>query len=318
MIEHVRARIQQRIASVLANKPYSGVIQALMMGNDNNITPEDWQIFLRTGTTHLMSISGLHITMLSGLAFGLASFLWRRSPKLAIRIPTRKAAVLAGVLVALSYALIAGFSVPTQRTVYMLSVFAVALSCRRQVAISQVLALALLVVVLLDPWAVNAPGFWLSFGAVALIAYALGARIGESHWFKVAVKTQWAVTIGMLPLLLVMFNQASIISPIANAIAIPVISFVVTPLALLGQFFTCGCAAKMVIFRAGALHACADLAQSTTFSHLAATRPPVWTLFPALIGVFWLLLPRGMPMRWLGLLGFLPMLFIFPSTTHAR
>ena len=121
MIEHVRARIQQRIASVLANKPYSGVIQALVMGNDNNITPEDWQIFLRTGTTHLMSISGLHITMLSGLAFGLASFLWRRSPKLAIRIPTRKAAVLAGVLVALSYALIAGFSVPTQRTVYMLS-----------------------------------------------------------------------------------------------------------------------------------------------------------------------------------------------------
>jgi competence protein ComEC len=313
MIEHVRARIQQRIASVLANKPYSGVIQALVMGNDNNIMPEDWQIFLRTGTTHLMSISGLHITMLSGLAFGLASFLWRRSPKLAIRIPTRKAAVLAGVLVALSYALIAGFSVPTQRTVYMLSVFAVALWSGRQVAISQVLALVLLVVVLLDPWAVNAPGFWLSFGAVALIAYALGARIGESHWFKVAVKTQWAVTIGMLPLLLVMFNQASIISPIANAVAIPVISFVVTPLALLGSFLPVDAPLKWSYF---ALELCMRVLTLLNQLPLATWQqhtPPVWTLFPALIGVFWLLLPRGMPMRWLGLLGFLPMLFIVPA-----
>ncbi|HPX87716.1 MAG TPA: DNA internalization-related competence protein ComEC/Rec2 [Methylophilaceae bacterium] len=313
VVEHIRARIQNRIASVLAGKPYIGVIQALVMGNDSQITPEDWQIFLRTGTTHLMSISGLHITMLAGLAFGLVSFCWRRIPQLAIRIPTRKAAVFAGVITAVCYALLAGFSVPTQRTVYMLSVFAVALWSGRQVAIAQVLAIALVVVVVLDPWAVNAPGFWLSFGAVALIAYALGARIGKLHWFRVAVQTQWAVTIGMLPLLLVMFNQASIISPVANAIAIPVISFVVTPFALLGSFLPVDAPLEWSYF---ALAICMRVLSWLNQLPLATWQqhsPPVWTLFPALLGVVWLLLPRGVPMRWLGLLGFLPMLFILPA-----
>ena len=120
----------------------------------------------------------------------------------------------------------------------MLTVFAIALWSGRQLVIAQVLALALFVVVVIDPWAVLATGFWLSFGAVAMLSFALGARVGQTHWLKSAVQTQWAVTVGMLPLLLIMFHQASIVSPLANAIAIPVISFVVTPLALIGSFFT--------------------------------------------------------------------------------
>lgn len=236
VIEHLRENIKQRISHVLAGKPYIGIIEAWVMGDDSQIAVDDWQVFLRTGVSHLVSISGFHITMLSGLAFGFVSFFWRRVPGLMMRLPTRKAAVIAGVITGLAYALIAGFSVPSQRTFYMLLVFAVALWSGRQLLISQVLAIALFIVVLLDPWAVNAPGFWLSFGAVAMLAYALDARIGQIHWFRAALQTQWAVTIGMLPLLLVMFNQASIVSPIANAFAIPLISFVVTPLALLGSF----------------------------------------------------------------------------------
>ncbi|MEQ1487155.1 MAG: DNA internalization-related competence protein ComEC/Rec2 [Methylotenera sp.] len=312
IIEHLREKTQQRITRVLAGKPYSGVIQALVMGDDSQISAEDWQVFLRTGTSHLMSISGLHITMLAGLMFGLVSFIWRRNPKLMMRLPTRKAAVLAGAATALAYALVAGFSVPTQRTFYMLLVFAVALWSGRQLVISQVLALALLVVVLFDPWAVSSPGFWLSFGAVAMLAYALGARIGEIHWFKAALQTQWAVTLGMLPLLLVMFNQASIISPIANAFAIPLISFVVTPLALLGSFLPID---ALLNLSYKALEACMwalkwlnQLPMATWQQH----EPATWTLFPATLGVLWLLLPRGFPVRWLGLLGFLPMLLIVP------
>lgn len=312
IIEHLREKTQQRITRVLAGKPYSGVIQALVMGDDSQISAEDWQVFLRTGTSHLMSISGLHITMLAGLVFGLVSFIWRRSPKLMMRLPTRKAAVLAGAATALAYALVAGFSVPTQRTFYMLLVFAVALWSGRQLVISQVLALALLVVVLFDPWAVSSPGFWLSFGAVAMLAYALSARIGEIHWFKAALQTQWAVTLGMLPLLLVMFNQASIISPIANAFAIPLISFVVTPLALLGSFLPID---ALLNLSYKALEACMwalkwlnQLPMATWQQH----EPATWTLFPSTLGVLWLLLPRGFPMRWLGLLGFLPMLLIVP------
>jgi competence protein ComEC len=262
-----------------------------------------------------MSISGLHITMLAGLAFGFVSFFWRRSPKLMMRLPTRKAATIAGVIVALIYSLVAGFSVPSQRTFYMLLVFALAWWTGRQLVISQVLALALLIVLLIDPWAVSAPGFGLSFGAVAMLAYALGGRIGQIHWFRAALNTQYAVTIGMLPLLLVMFGQASVISPIANAFAIPLISFVVTPLAL-GSFLPSN------VLTDASLH----LSYKTLEIGMAAVKwlnqlplatwqqhePAAWTFTPAILGVLWLLLPRGFPMRWLGFLGFLPMLLIVP------
>jgi competence protein ComEC len=116
VIEHLRENIKARIAHVLNGKPYLGIIQALVMGDDSQINVDDWQVFLRTGISHLVSISGLHITMLAGLAFGFVSFIWRRSPSLMMRLPTRKAAVIAGTLTALAYALIAGFAVPSQRT----------------------------------------------------------------------------------------------------------------------------------------------------------------------------------------------------------
>ncbi len=315
VIEHLRENIKARIAHVLNGKPYLGIIQALVMGDDSQINVDDWQVFLRTGISHLVSISGLHITMLAGLAFGFVSFIWRRSPSLMMRLPTRKAAVIAGTLTALAYALIAGFAVPSQRTFYMLLVFAVALWSNRQLVIAQVLAIALFVVVLLDPWAVNAPGFWLSFGAVAMLAYALGARVGQIHWFKVALQTQWAVTIGMLPLLLVMFNQTSLISPIANAFAIPLISFVVTPLALLGSFLPIDAplnwSYQALDIGMIALKWLNQLPMAIWQQHA----PPIWTLLPAMLGMLWLLLPRGFPMRWIGLAGFFPMLFIAPPKT---
>lgn len=313
VVEHLRASVQQRIGKVLVNRPYFGIIQALVMGDDSQIKADDWQVFLRTGTSHLMSISGLHITMLSGLVFAVTGFCWRRSPKLALRLPTRKAATVAGVVTALVYALIAGFSVPSQRTFYMLLVFAIALWSGRQLVISQVLAAALFVVVLFDPWAVIAPGFWLSFGAVAMLAYALGARVGQVHWLRAAVQTQWAVTIGMLPLLLVMFNQTSVISPVANAFAIPLISFVVTPLALLGSFLQLD-ASLYLSYRA--MEVCMMVLKWLNHSPIAVWQqpaPPSWTLLSAMLGVFWLLLPRGFPIRWLGVIGFLPMLLVEPA-----
>ncbi|OIR04668.1 ComEC family competence protein [mine drainage metagenome] len=312
VVERLREKVRQRIASVLVGKPLAGVIQALVIGDDSQINQADWQVFLRTGTSHLMSISGLHITMLAGLAFGLVAFFWRRIPMLALRLPTRKAATVVGVITAVCYALIAGFSVPSQRTFYMLLVFAVALWSGRQLVISQVLAMALCIVVLLDPWAVSAPGFWLSFGAVAILAYALGARIGQPHWFTAAVQTQWAVTIGMLPLLLVMFNQTSIVSPVANAFAIPMISFLVTPLALLGSFLPFDAplhlSYQVLQICMAALKWLNQLPMSTWQQH----DPAVWTLLPAIVGVLWLLLPLGFPLRWLGWVGFLPMIFITP------
>lgn len=312
-VEYLRDMVKHRIAKVLQDKPYSGILQALVMGDDAEIAAEDWQLFRRTGTTHLMSISGLHITMLSGLAFALTSLLWRRYPSLVMWLPTRKAATLVGVSVAFFYVLLAGFAVPAQRTLYMLLVFALALWSGRHVLISQVLSLALLAVVVLDPWAVIASGFWLSFTAVAVLAYAFSARIAVTGWFKAALQSQWVVTVGMLPLLLLLFHQASIISPVANAFAIPLISFVVTPLALLGSFLPVDLLLKL------AYHVLLLCMQMLNWLNQAPNvvwqqhTPPIWTLLPASVGVIWMLLPNGFPLRGLGLLGLVPMLLVSPA-----
>ena len=142
VVEKLREKIGNRISQTLANKPYAGVIRALVVGDDSQISADDWNVFLRTGVNHLMSISGLHITMLAGLAFAVTSFFWRRTPSLVMRMPTRKAATILGLVVAVCYALLAGMSVPTQRTLYMLVTFALALLFGKNLAISRALAMA--------------------------------------------------------------------------------------------------------------------------------------------------------------------------------
>ncbi|MFN7086280.1 MAG: ComEC/Rec2 family competence protein, partial [Burkholderiales bacterium] len=163
-IERTRDALREKIRQVLRDRPYGGVIAALAIGDQRAIAPEQWQVFTRTGVNHLMSISGLHVTMVSGLVLALAYWLWRRSARLTLWLPARKAAVLCGLAAALAYTLLAGFAVPAQRTLYMLAVMAAALWSGRMGSASVVLVLALLAVVLFDPWAVLAPGFWLSFG----------------------------------------------------------------------------------------------------------------------------------------------------------
>lgn len=310
VIEMLRERIRERMNDVLQDKAYGGVLRALAIGDESGIAQDDWQIFLKTGTNHLMSISGLHITMLAGLAFSVVQFLWRRSERLTIKLPARKAATLVGALIALAYSLIAGFSIPTQRTLYMLSVFAIALWVGRYISISRVLAYALLIVVLLDPWAVLAAGFWLSFGAVAVIAYALNGRLKKPHWLSAAVTTQWAVSLGLMPLLLIMFQQVSIISPIANALAIPAISLIVVPLTLLGALLPID---WILLLAYQAIELCMIALQWMASSSLSVWQqqaPPFWTLPLAILGVLWVLLPRGFPMRWLGLFAILPMFLV--------
>lgn len=311
-VDQVREMVGVRIAKVLAEQSYASVIRALVIGDDSQIARADWDVFMRTGINHLMSISGLHITMLSGLVFALTYWGWRRSTRLLLHLPARKAAAIAGMITALLYAALAGFSIPTQRTLYMLITVTVMLLLDRPVRMSNMLAIALLVVVLLDPWAVNAAGFWLSFGAVAIISYAMGARIGRLHWLMEAVKAQWAVTLGLLPLLVAMFGQFSLISPIANAFAIPIISFLVVPTAIFGSLLPVDLALQLshAILNATmiGLHWLSAMPLATW--QLAA--PSIGVLLLAVFGVLWLLLPSGVPMRWLGAVCLLPLF-----ATHA-
>ncbi|MBS1138742.1 MAG: ComEC/Rec2-related protein:DNA internalization-related competence protein ComEC/Rec2 [Proteobacteria bacterium] len=258
-----------------------------------------------------MSISGLHVTMVAALFGWLVSFGWRRVPALVLRLPAQKAGLLAACLAAFGYALLAGFAVPAQRTLYMLLVAAAAMLSGRIVAPSRTLALALLVVLLVDPWAVLAAGFWLSFGAVAALLYVGSAQIGEAQGWRARVRSwgivQWVATLASLPILLLIFQQFSLVSPLANALAIPVISFVVTPLALLGAVVPwwpiLGLAHQVMDWLMVFLDWCA------TWPVWQVPAPPLWLVVTAGIGVAVCLLPRGVPGRWLGVYLMLPVLF---------
>ncbi|MEW7847133.1 DNA internalization-related competence protein ComEC/Rec2 [Massilia aurea] len=328
-VERARGWLRARILAVLDGEPYAGVIVALVIGDQRGIDQDDWDVFNRTGISHLVSISGLHITMLAGLAAWAMSWLWRRSfwtaANLPLRLPAQKAAALAGATVALLYVLLAGFGVPAQRTLYMLAVVALALWTGRIASMSHVLCLALGVVVLRDPWAMLWPGFWLSFGAVAAILYACSGRLGvpTRGWragLAVAARTQWAVTLGLAPLTLLLFGQVSLVSPIANAVAIPVISLFVTPLALVGSVLPSPLAAVVL----GIAHLAIvwlvwplQHLSAPAFAVWTAPAPAPWILVLALAGTAWMLAPRGWPQRWVGLAAWTPLLTQLPSAPMA-
>lgn len=317
MVERMREAVRGRFESVLGSAPYAGVLRALAIGDDGDISAGDWETFRKTGTIHLMSISGLHVTMVAGLGFALVFAGWRRVEKLALAVPARKAAVLAGLAVAGAYALLAGFAVPTQRTFYMLVVLAMALWSGRPVCMSLVLCWALLAVVLLDPWAVMAAGFWLSFGAVALLVYAGSGRLARPNWWQESIRAQWVITLGLTPLLIALFQQVSIISPWVNALAIPVISLVVTPLTLLGAVLPFDVlllvAHAVMSWCMSMLHYSAQLPLAVWEQHA----PEGWMIVAGVIGILWMLLPRGFPLRWAGLAGLGPIFLLMPAQLHS-
>lgn len=310
VIERAREHIRSRFLQALPEAPYAGVLIALAIGDQRAIAPADWQTFVRTGVGHLMSISGLHVTMVAGLFAWLVYGSWRRAESLTLRLPARKAAAVAGVLAALAYCLLAGFAVPAQRTLYMLTVVAIALWLDRLQSSTRVLALALGVVVVLDPWAVISAGFWLSFGAVALMLYVgQQARTGAvRNWMRI----QWAITVGLAPLTLVLFQQVSLVSPLANAIAIPVVSMVITPLALAAAVIPWDAIAQLAHALMAALMWFLDLLAAAPGAVWQQHAPVAWTLALAALGIAWLLAPRGIPARCAGALLLAPMFTVAP------
>jgi competence protein ComEC len=362
LVEHCRAVLRARILHSLAGQQYAGVIVALVIGDQRSIEQSDWTVFNRTGVGHLISISGLHITMISGLFALLTSSLWRRSfftgLQLPLMIPAQKVAALAGAATALLYVLLAGFGVPAQRTLYMLSVVAMALWLGRISSVSQILCTALGLVVLLDPWAVLWPGFWLSFCAVALILYASVGRsaahpaaMNQSSQIDAApmdfaapafaspprlrlllrsqrawgglmaiAHTQYVVTLGLAPLTMLLFAQVSLVSPLANALAIPLISLVVTPLALAGSLLPAPLSWPLLWLAHGVIALLAQFLQwlsAFPFALWSAPLPPWWIFCWAMFGTVWMLAPRGWPQRKLGLVAWLPLLTALPESPPA-
>ena len=296
-IETAREAVRDRFSRVLGATPAAGILSALAVGDQRAISREEWQLFNRTGVTHLMSISGLHVTLVSGLAAWLVASGWRRVPWLALRLPARKSAAAAAIVAGLGYTLIAGFGVPAQRTFWMVSVVALALWFGRVSSPWRTLVLALAAIVLMDPWAPLSAGLWLSFGAVLLIFYAAagwtepGTRIMQ--WGRI----QWAITIGLAPAALLLFGQLSVAGPLANALAIPLVSVVITPLTLLAALVPAEplieLCALLVQWLLQFLEWCAALPAALWQQHV----PQLWTVLAALAGAAWILAPRGIPGR---------------------
>ncbi len=308
-LDRLRHELRQHLREALDERPYAGVIVALAVGDQDAIPATQWTLFRQTGTSHLFSVSGLHITLFSALVFGLVGWAWRRLPSLNLLLPARSAGMLCGLLAAAAYTALSGFGIPAQRTLLMLLGAAAVMLLDRTPTPSRLLAAALALVVLFDPWAAHAPGFWLSFGAVAALVYAGSGRLRQAPLWQGWVHTQWAVTLALTPLLLALFQEVSLVSPLANLVAIPLISLVAVPLALLAALspldFVALWAHGVV---AGVMYLLEMLVQlPQPLWHAAAPSLPVLLL--ALLGAALVLLPRGFPVRWLGWLLFLPLFF---------
>ena len=311
-VGRLREIIRSRILTALGERPYAGVIASLAIGDERAIPNEQWRIFFRTGIGHLISISGLHVTAFATLVGGVAFWLWRRSQRLTLILPARKAAAIAGVVAAFVYVLLAGFQVPAQRTLYMLTVAAIGLWLGRPGTASTIWLWALAVVLAWDPWAMLAPGFWLSFGAVGVLLYIGVGRIGAGSAFGAAVRAQWAVTVGLVPLMLMLFQQISLVSPLANAVAIPVVTFIVVPLTLASIVLPWDAllvaAHQVFAWLSLLLEALSALPAAVWEQHA----PPTWAIVAGLIGVLWLLAPRGLPGRALGWVWLAPLFVVVP------
>ncbi len=312
-----RQSITERLSLILNDESNLALIKALTIGDGNSISQHQWEVFRKTGTTHLVVISGSHVGLIAGLVYFLVLKLWAWTGLLAWS-PQRVAAV-AAMLVAVFYAGLAGFSVPAQRSVIMLAIVMLAIILQRNSRPFNTLAVALFAVLAIDPLAVLSAGFWLSFLAVSVIVYAVAGRLGKPGYFHEVIKINWATSVGLAPMLLLFFQQVSLISPLANFIAVPVISLLVVPLSLLAvlvMFVSPLVASKLFIIAGTTLQGLwwllVHLAELplATINH---AQPSIWALVFAIPGILLLLAPVGIPARWLSLVMFLPLVFTEPK-----
>ncbi len=318
-IERLRQRVREAITLRVADARSAGVLAALAVGDQAAIERSDWELFRATGIAHLVSISGLHVTMFAWLAGALIGWLWRRSVHAMLAVPAPVAARWGGVVCAALYALLAGWGVPAQRTVWMLATAALLASVGVRWPWPLVLLAAALVVTVFDPWALLQPGFWLSFAAVGMLMASAPVQQDEPvvrsrlqalmQSLRHGLRTQVVATLGLAPLTLVFFQQLSVVGFIANLVSIPLVTLLITPLALLGVLLP-------ALWHAGAWLV-QGLAQGLGWlaawpgSVWTAGVAPGWAQLAGLFGALLLVLPLPWRVRVLALPLMLPL--VVPS-----
>lgn len=316
----LRAQLTTAIARALPQAPMQGVIRGLAVGDQQAISSEAWQVFARTGTSHLMAISGFHIGMVAWLCAWLGGQLVRLPMAQRWRLTRPDLRAVFGISAAVAYSLLAGMSIPTQRTLIMVVVYFVAQLLRREVSVWHSFGLALLAVLVADPFATLSVGLWLSFGAVAVILLNQQGRLEPAKGWRNLLGVQGVVTVGLVPLLLTSFGGLSLVSPWVNLLAIPLFTAVVVPLVLLA----CGLLALMPAAGTLALQSIARLldgvyaglsyAANLPWAMWYAPAVPWWISVLLLLGTAMMVLPWLGTLRLAGLLATLPALLYQPVT----
>lgn len=234
VVHRLRQTLQNALHQAHPEARHPGVLEALVIGERSGMERAEWDLFLQTGTNHLVAISGLHIGLIAGFALWLARLLWDHFPLLRQGCSRRVFSIPIALVAAALYAAMAGFSVPTQRALIMLLLFSTAALLGRNPWSWRVFAAALTFVLILDPAAVLAPGFWFSFLAVASILLFLQGRMGRPG-FSGWIKLQVLLSLLLLPLGIAWFQLGSWLAPLGNLVAVPLVSFFILPLLLVGS-----------------------------------------------------------------------------------
>lgn len=311
-INRTRFQIRKRLEKVFSDQALAPLAMALVIGDRSAVTPAQWRILTRTGTNHLLAISGLHIGLIAALSLILVRWLWPLTLGILFRVNSLRVAAAAAMGGALIYAALAGFSVPTMRALIMLGIVLMLGFVNRITHATNILCLALLVILVIDPFSVMSAGFWLSFTAVIIILYGMTCRTGTTGvWWRWG-RVQWLIGIGLAPLLISTYQQVPLLAIVANFIAVPWVSMLTVPLLLsgVGLSFVHASIGIMVLHLGldslQLLWSFLELVSRFKGGVLHTAFPSPVALAAAMIGVVLLLLPKGLPGRWLGIVWMLP------------
>lgn len=243
-LQSARAGLRARLQGLDRELLHPGLLSALIVGDRDGVTDAQWLLLTRTGTNHLLVISGLHVGFVAMTAYLLINLLVRLMPRLLLWLPAQQYGAIAAVLAALIYSALAGFSLPTQRALVMVLVLMSGQLLGRRFLPSYSLLLAAVMVLVVAPMSVSQAGFWLSFAAVGSLLFAFSGyrrprdcrhrRLSWQVVWRRWIEPQWAVSLGLLLPLLLWTGQVSLVSPLTNVLAIPLVSLMIVPLALLG------------------------------------------------------------------------------------
>jgi competence protein ComEC len=311
LLNALRERIVRNIERRVADRDAAALISALGVGATGEMSREQWRVFNATSTTHLVAISGLHVTLFAMIALAVSRQVWRFGLWRVIPISREPFAACMGLTASTAYALLAGFSVPTQRTLIMLAVWLFARSSARTCGPFTTLSAALMAVLLLDPFAVLSAGFWLSFAAIAAIILVTHGRTGRKSRVHEAVRVQLGVTLALAPISLAAFGSIGLTGLLVNVFAIPIFSFVLVPLVLLSiVLMWVGEALSGIVLDVTAW-ICLSLWPPLVWAAelplaLIYAQPPGWWYAAAALFIAIALLPWPLPVRMACLLWLIP------------